>query len=123
MKCQIIRVISSPSSSTTGLATLIFAIADLCERRKPWTGLGGKRGGTRSNGRAPRGRRYSTGSGGVKAELSGTWLFPRREHRYTCGGGEYDGRLGHRQDQELGRDRRPGGDSGRAAARRQCRRG
>jgi hypothetical protein len=26
MYCQMIRVISSPSSSTTGLATLIFAI-------------------------------------------------------------------------------------------------
>jgi hypothetical protein len=26
MKCQMIRVISSPSSSTTGLATLIFAM-------------------------------------------------------------------------------------------------
>src|SRR5882672_10554484 len=28
MSCQIIRVISSPSISTTGLATLIFAISD-----------------------------------------------------------------------------------------------
>jgi hypothetical protein len=28
MYCQMIRVISSPSSSTTGLATLILAIAE-----------------------------------------------------------------------------------------------
>src|ERR1700704_4598948 len=105
MKCQMIRVISSPSSSTTGLATLIFAIADLCERRKPWSGLGGKRGGTRSNGRAPRGGRYSIGGQGVKAELSCTSLFPRREHRYTSRGGENDARRGNRQDQELGYDR------------------
>jgi hypothetical protein len=29
MNCQMMRVISSPSSSTTGLSTLIFAIAYL----------------------------------------------------------------------------------------------
>jgi hypothetical protein len=28
MYCQMIRVISSPSSSTTGLVTLIFAMGD-----------------------------------------------------------------------------------------------
>src|SRR5712691_10890663 len=114
MKCQIIRVISSPSSSTTGLATLIFAIADLCKRRKPWRGLGGKRGGTRSNGRAPRGGRYSIGGEGVKAELSCTWLFPRRERGYTSRRGESHVRRGNRQDQELGHDRGSGCDPGRA---------
>src|SRR2546430_1416967 len=83
MNCQMIRVISSPSSSTTGFATLIFVIADLCKRRKPRSGPG--RGGRRHllDGGAPRGRRYSTGSEGVKVELPGVWLFPRRERRYT----------------------------------------
>jgi hypothetical protein len=32
MRCQMMRVISSPSISTTGFVTLIFAIGDLCER-------------------------------------------------------------------------------------------
>jgi hypothetical protein len=34
MRCQMMRVISSPSISTTGLVTLIFAIGDLWERQR-----------------------------------------------------------------------------------------
>src|SRR5581483_11001614 len=43
-----IRVISSPSSSTTGFVTLIFAIADLCERTGPCYGPPIGRDGMRS---------------------------------------------------------------------------
>jgi hypothetical protein len=32
MNCQMMRVISSPSSSTTGFSTLIFAMIDLGNR-------------------------------------------------------------------------------------------
>ena len=55
---------------------MIFAIADLCERRKPWRGLGGKRGGTCSNGHAPRGGRYSIGSEGVKVHKMAVTEIP-----------------------------------------------
>src|SRR5216684_1467668 len=65
------RVISSPSISTTGFFTLIFAIADLCERRH--AGAAPRReGGERRRalgGGSPGGRRYSTGGGGVKGVL------------------------------------------------------
>ena len=56
MYCQMIRVISSPSSSTTGLATLILAMQEPFERRD-WTGRWGTAGA----------RRYSTGPWAVKA--------------------------------------------------------
>src|SRR5216683_3926389 len=68
---QMMRVISSPSISTTGFFTLIFAIADLCERRH--AGAAPRReGGERRRalgGGSPGGRRYSTGGGGVKGVL------------------------------------------------------
>src|SRR5581483_8406542 len=73
-----IRVISSPSSSTTGLATLIFGIAicDLCdtegrERRE--------RQRVQEKPPAHRRRRYSTGATAEKAEVCGT-----RERRGGC---------------------------------------
>src|SRR5712691_1241549 len=65
------RVISSPSISTTGFFTLIFAIADLCERRHAGAAPREEGGdGERSpGGGSPGGRRYSTGGGGVKGVL------------------------------------------------------
>src|SRR5688500_7809241 len=39
MNCQMIRVISSPSSSTTGFWTLIFAMVELLARRGTCTRL------------------------------------------------------------------------------------
>src|SRR5215467_7688206 len=97
-----IRVISSPSISTTGFFTLIFAIADLCGRRRagaapPEEGEGGERA---SGGGPSGGRRYSTGGRGVKGVLrriaaprraaffpgsgaaipaAGRWRWPARE--------------------------------------------
>src|SRR5215212_9968490 len=52
MNCQMIRVISSPSISTTGLATLIFAIGQALvrERNKPEAG----RAAMRQTGAGPR---------------------------------------------------------------------
>src|SRR5216683_1739295 len=62
---QMMRVISSPSISTTGFFTLIFAIADLCERRH--AGAAPRReGGERRRalgGGSPGGRRYRSGAG------------------------------------------------------------
>src|SRR6266849_4973254 len=65
------RVISSPSISTTGFFTLIFAIADLCERRHAGAAPREEGGdGERSpGGGSPGGLRYSTGGGGVKGVL------------------------------------------------------
>src|SRR5262249_34569018 len=41
MRCQMMRVISSPSISTTGLRTLIFAIGDLCGEGPADAAVGG----------------------------------------------------------------------------------
>src|SRR5262245_33361649 len=80
MNCQMMRVISSPSISTTGFLTLIFAIlrshllsAGTSERRKF---------GARSVKTAPRsgGRVYATGFRAVKAPLA-CELRPHQEAR------------------------------------------
>src|ERR1700716_3108750 len=64
MYCQMIRVISSPSGSTTGLVTLIFAMADrafLGTARFGWgwgsaLAIAPENAGWKANGRAARAR-------------------------------------------------------------------
>src|SRR5919206_5291390 len=70
MKCQMIRVISSPSSSTTGFSTLIFAMI----RALVLVGAPGRarRAEARDSCRPATARgRYSTGPGGAEAARSG----------------------------------------------------
>src|ERR1039457_7262934 len=100
MSCQIIRVISSPSISTTGFATLIFAISDktFCKSR-------GQRGVVAGA------RAYRTRREAAKDDIwqffpgpGGPAIQPAR--RVSLAGRR------HRQDQALdrtaGADRRPG---------------
>src|SRR3954468_8771767 len=78
MRRQMMRVISSPSISTTGFVTLIFAIGDLCERLQAKRRLGRERKTTSApDGASPGGRRYSTGAAGVKAARSQALPFSR----------------------------------------------
>jgi hypothetical protein len=52
MSCQMIRVISSPSISTTGFFTLIFAIVDGPLRGRNWGRNAGRNAGARPYGAA-----------------------------------------------------------------------
>src|SRR5437588_1607047 len=75
MYCQMIRVISSPSSSTTGLVTLIFAMGDRAFLEIARFGWGGRLH-----------PRYSTARALAKVEALCTFSPVFGSERRLCGG-------------------------------------
>src|SRR5271155_894841 len=121
MYCQMIRVISSPSISTTGLATLIFAMAiRTFAARNGWEN-GRDDARLRKSAPTARRRRYSIRAAaekGANAQVSAAFLAAFGYTRWR----RSNARGRNRQHQGLGHnggsDHRPG----RAAARREYRR-